>query len=66
MFSRRQSLQSFLSAAALAASSGSTAWAGTAEPLILSAPGEFEPQDYIWLSWVERGFLGSAPFSSAK
>lgn len=29
-----------------------------------TAPGEFEPQDYIWLSWWETSFLGSAPFSS--
>lgn len=28
-----------------------------------SAPGEFERQDFIWLSWKEEGFLGSAPFS---
>ncbi len=28
-----------------------------------AAPGEFEPQDFIWLSWREQGFLGSAPFS---
>lgn len=27
------------------------------------APGEFEPQEYIWLSWREEGFLGTAPFS---
>jgi agmatine deiminase len=27
------------------------------------APGEFEPQEYIWLSWVEQGWLGGAPFS---
>lgn len=25
------------------------------------APGEFEPQEYIWLSWIEKGSLGSAP-----
>lgn len=29
-----------------------------------TAPGEFERQEYIWLSWKEEGFLGSAPFSS--
>ena len=29
-----------------------------------TAPGEFEPQDYIWLSWWEMSFLGSAPFST--
>lgn len=28
-----------------------------------AAPGEFEPQEYIWLSWIEKGSLGSAPFS---
>lgn len=27
------------------------------------APGEFEPQEYIWLSWRDEGFLGSAPFA---
>lgn len=25
-------------------------------------PGEFEEQEYIWLSWVETGFLGGDPF----
>lgn len=24
------------------------------------APGEFEPQGYIWLSWFEHGWLGVA------
>lgn len=28
-----------------------------------TAPSEFEPQEYIWLTWVEKGNLGSAPFS---
>lgn len=28
-----------------------------------TAPGEFEPQEYIWLTWVEKGSLGSAPFA---
>lgn len=28
-----------------------------------AAPSEFEPQEYIWLTWVEKGNLGSAPFS---
>lgn len=32
-------------------------------PAPFSAPSEFEPQEYIWLSWVEKGSLGSAPFS---
>lgn len=27
------------------------------------APGEFEPQEYIWLSWNEAGFLGGPSFS---
>jgi agmatine deiminase len=27
------------------------------------APGEFEPQEYIWLSWVEQAWLGGAPFT---
>lgn len=25
------------------------------------APGEFEPQEYIWLSWRDEGFLGTSP-----
>lgn len=25
-------------------------------------PSEFEEQEYIWLSWVESGFLGGEPF----
>jgi agmatine deiminase len=28
------------------------------------APAEFEAQEYIWLSWIEKGSLGSAPFSN--
>ncbi|HEU4472673.1 MAG TPA: agmatine deiminase family protein [Flavisolibacter sp.] len=28
-------------------------------------PGEFEQQEYIWLSWKETGFLGGAPFKTA-
>ena len=39
----------------------------TAEAPIAStanaAPGEFEPQEYIWLSWRDEGFLGTAPFA---
>lgn len=27
------------------------------------APGEFEPQEYIWLTWVDQGWLGGAPFT---
>lgn len=27
------------------------------------APGEFEPQEYIWLTWRDEGFLGGAPFA---
>lgn len=27
------------------------------------APPEFERQEFIWLSWVERGWLGGPPFS---
>lgn len=27
------------------------------------APGEFEPQEYIWLTWRDEGFLGAAPFA---
>lgn len=33
-------------------------------PTPFVAPGEFEPQEYIWLTWVEQGWLGGAPFSS--
>lgn len=29
----------------------------------IGAPGEFEPQDYIWLSWRDARFLGQAPFA---
>lgn len=36
---------------------------GAEEPAVLGAPGEFEAQDYIWLSWVERGFFGAPPLS---
>ena len=35
----------------------------TTPAVAYSAPSEFEPQEYIWLSWVEKGNLGSAPFS---
>ncbi len=35
----------------------------TTVPASYVAPGEFEPQEYIWLSWIEHGWLGSAPFS---
>ena len=35
----------------------------TTPAVAYSAPSEFEPQEYIWLSWVEKGSLGSAPFS---
>lgn len=34
-----------------------------AEPSRFVAPAEFEPQEYIWLSWLEQGWLGGAPFS---
>jgi double-stranded uracil-DNA glycosylase len=37
--------------------------AQAATPTHYIAPGEFEPQEYIWLSWIEKGSLGSAPFS---
>lgn len=36
--------------------------AGSANDLI-TAPGEFEAQDFIWLSWRDQGFLGSRPFT---
>lgn len=32
-------------------------------PSKIVAPGEFEPQEYIWLSWRDEGFLGTAPFA---
>lgn len=38
--------------------------AGETPPSVAGAPGEFEAQDYIWLPWIERGFLGAAPLSS--
>lgn len=30
------------------------------------APSEFEPQEYIWLSWVERGWLGGPSLAEAS
>lgn len=60
--SRRETIQ-WLAAAAVGASPATVLpFAPAATPV--RAPGEFEPQDYIWLSWVERGFFGNAPFSS--
>ena len=35
----------------------------TAVPMSFTAPAEFERQEYIWLSWVERGWLGGPLFS---
>lgn len=35
----------------------------SAVPSMVGAPGEFEPQEYIWLSWRDEGFLGTAPFA---
>ena len=29
----------------------------------IGAPSEFEPQEYIWLSWRDERFLGQAPFA---
>ncbi len=55
-------LQGMLAAAAINWPAASRA--ASPVPIPVSAPGEFEPQDYIWLAWVERGFFGSAPFSS--
>jgi agmatine deiminase len=55
-------VRGFVAAAAAASSPLFRAAAQSATPV--RAPGEFEPQDYIWLAWVERGFFGSAPFSS--
>lgn len=41
---------------------------GTQEPAPPAhfAPAEFEPQEYIWLTWVERGWLGGPPLSNAS
>jgi agmatine deiminase len=50
--------------AAAAGASSPIFRAAAQDPSPVRAPGEFEPQDYIWLPWVERGFFGSAPFSS--
>ncbi|MGV3515711.1 agmatine deiminase family protein [Luteitalea sp.] len=30
------------------------------------APSEFEPQEYIWLTWVERGWLGGPSLAEAS
>ncbi len=30
------------------------------------APAEFEPQEYIWLTWVERGWLGGPSLAEAS
>jgi len=32
------------------------------DPSTFYVPAEFEEQEYIWLSWVETGFLGGDPF----
>lgn len=32
------------------------------DPSKFYVPAEFEEQEYIWLSWVENGFLGGDPF----
>lgn len=38
---------------------------GNAREVVLAAPGEFEPQDYIWLSWRNEIFLGGGrPFAA--
>jgi agmatine deiminase len=37
-----------------------------AEPSSFAAPAEFEPQEYIWLTWMERGWLGGPPFSDVS
>lgn len=39
------------------------ATAGSAEGGPFVAPAEFEPQEYIWLSWIDRGWLGGKPAS---
>lgn len=39
-----------------------TACPAVRQPVV--APGEFEPQEYVWLSWVDEGFLGGEPFAT--
>ena len=48
---------------AVSAAATSPAFAQATASSSYSAPGEFEPQEYIWLSWIEQGWLGGAPFS---
>ena len=36
------------------------------QPAAYMAPSEFESQEYIWLSWVEGGWLGGSPFSDVS
>lgn len=62
--SRRRCLQLLSLAAGGCAAKSIPAWAQARTPVVIGAPGEFERQDFIWLSWVEKGFLGSAPFST--
>lgn len=58
--------RSFMKAAAVGLGLASALGRPAARPdpaPAFTAPAEFEPQEYIWLSWVEKGSLGSAPFS---
>lgn len=53
-----------LTAATSALASGPAVRQPVIAPTPFVAPGEFEPQEYIWLTWVEQGWLGGAPFSN--
>lgn len=58
--------QTRLSATLLAAVVAVASFNARAEklsPPAYVAPSEFEEQEYIWLSWVERGWLGGPAFS---
>ena len=58
--------RAFIMAVALGMSLFSMAGKTSARPDsagAFAAPSEFEPQEFIWLTWIEKGSLGSAPFS---
>lgn len=46
--------------------SGASASGPASSSIAYMAPSEFEPQEYIWLTWVERGWLGGPPFSDVS
>jgi len=52
-----------LAAATSTLASGTVHSQPATAPAPFLAPGEFEPQEYIWLSWVEQGWLGGARYS---